>query len=200
MKIEIKNEKTLKEISKKMHKKPTKLLDETVEALKHLPPFFEKNARKMTYQNALYDMFTDSRTGMLVNEIMYDNFGKGDYFVEEMNMDFEKMHFWFSLAFVTSERVLNIDHVDVWMEPGWASMEAIRTIKMRYSKKLDKAIQEFREIPEEGIIDIEDVWDNHITLHIELEEEGFVYLPKLKDVNHYFDEAEKILRKYARQK
>jgi len=199
MKIEIKNEKILREISKKMHKKPAKLIEETIEALDHLPPSFENKARKMTYQNALLDTFTDSRSGEIVNEIMYENLGKGDYYVDEMNMELDKMKFWFSLSFVSTERVLDIDQVDIWMEPGWASLEATRTIKMRYSKKLKDAIEEIKDIPAEGVIDISDVWDNYIILHIELEEEGFDYLPKLKSINNSFDEAEKILRKAAKK-
>src|SRR5689334_140974 len=120
MQVKINNPEKLKEISTKMHKRPEKLINDAIDALYHLPPRFESEAMKFTFRNALLGTFTDALAGKMLNEIMYDHLGKGDYFVEDMGMDFERMVFWFELGFSVGDKKYDIDSAHLQIEPTWA--------------------------------------------------------------------------------
>lgn len=202
MQVKINNPEKLKEISKKMHKRPEKLINDAIDALSHLPPRFESEAMKVTFRNALLNAFTDARTGKILNEIMYEHLGKGDYFVEDMGMDFEEMVFWFELGFSVGDKKYDIDGAHLQIEAGWAVIEVSRSIEANADPEALSSSEE--QIEEELEMDCKatlEQWDKkHISITLETEDESFSELPDFKQLDSHLHHAEKILRKHLKSK
>lgn len=201
MQVKINNPEKLKEISKKMHKRPEKLVNDTIDALSHLPASFESEAMKLTFRNALLGMFTDAWTGKMLNEKMYENLGKGDYFVSDISMDFEKLRFGFELGFSAGDKKYDIDGAHLQVKPGWAVIEVSRSIKANTDPEILSSAEE--QIEEDLAMEYKitlEQWDEHISIKLETGGKSFSDLPDFDHLDGHLHHAEKILRTYLKSK
>lgn len=203
MKIDIKDEKRLKELAKEFNLSPAKFLNNIVDGLS-FPPGFKDEARKSSLKTAVHRALWGSYYARKLEEEVYAILGKHDYHIDDGEIDLEKRTCWFNMYFSSDEKLIDLDSIHFQLNEGSSALVAAqRTIDEISSwDKIEEAQSAVTEAAGDHFSDSRDldiefheIDENSIAIEITIEDEDVVYLPKLKEINKAMDEIEYKFRK-----